>query len=48
MAAVAGKAPTTAAILKRQDQAFVACLGMQPDAFDKAWVTFVMKTYPKK
>jgi hypothetical protein len=48
VAAAAGTAPTTEAILKRQDGCFAECLGMTPAAFDKAWAAFVMKTYPKR
>jgi hypothetical protein len=46
--AAAGKAPTTEAILKRQDECFTKCIGMAPKAFDKAWTRFVLKTYPKR
>ena len=46
--AAAGKAPTTEAILKRQDECFAKCLGMEPKAFDKAWAAFVLKSYPRR
>ena len=46
--AQAGKAPTTEAILKRQDDCFAECIGMDPKAFDTAWVSYVLKTYPRR
>ncbi len=46
--AEAGKTPTNEAILKRQSDCFAECIGMDPKAFDAAWVRYVNKTYPRK
>lgn len=44
----AGSTPSAADILKRQNDCFEKSLGMNPEAFDKAWVAFVLKRYPRR
>ena len=44
----AGSTVTPESVLKRQNECFEPCLGMDPQAFDKAWTAYVLKTYPRK
>ena len=48
VSAASGKSPTDEAVLKRQDECFREAFGMDPKAFDKVWVRYVLKKYPRK
>lgn len=48
VASQSGKPPTNEAILKRQQECFAECVGMEPGEFDKAWVKYVYRNYPRR
>jgi hypothetical protein len=45
---VEGRSPTADELMARQYEAMEAELGFDADGFDKAWKSWVLKTYPKR